>query len=107
MQSGDIANHLDLVSHNVRTRLDELKRQELERLRNVVRMQIRQRNGKGPFTVSVKALAFAFASRFLWVHSISIVSFRVSVRNHVCICVNANAKFNMAVPIFSVVFSVL
>ena len=46
LQSGDIAKHLDLVSHNVRTRLDELKRQELERLRNIVRMQIRQRNGK-------------------------------------------------------------
>ena len=61
LQSGDIAKHLDLVSHNVRSRLDELKRQELERLRNIVRMQIRQRNGKYTSTVCLNAASSKYA----------------------------------------------
>lgn len=33
-QSGQIARELHFVDHNVRTKLDELKRRELERLRH-------------------------------------------------------------------------
>ncbi|XP_023943495.2 nucleobindin-2 isoform X2 [Bicyclus anynana] len=35
VRSGKIAEHLDFVNHNVRTRLDEIKRRELERLRHL------------------------------------------------------------------------
>ncbi|KAG5886570.1 hypothetical protein JTB14_011282 [Gonioctena quinquepunctata] len=35
IKSGKIANELELVSHNVRTRLDEIKRVELERLKEL------------------------------------------------------------------------
>lgn len=33
LQSGKIANELEHVSHNVRSKLDEIKRREIERLR--------------------------------------------------------------------------
>lgn len=35
LQSGKIAEQLDFVNHNVRTKLDEIKRRELERLRHL------------------------------------------------------------------------
>ena len=44
-QSGAIARHLDLVSHGVRSKLDELKRNEIERLRQLVRIKMRQAQG--------------------------------------------------------------
>jgi len=34
-QTGKIASELEFVNHNVRSKLDELKRQELERLRHL------------------------------------------------------------------------
>lgn len=37
IRSGKIAQELELVDHNVRNKLDELKRNELERLRNLAR----------------------------------------------------------------------
>lgn len=36
IRSGKIAHELEFVSHNVRTRLDEIKRTELERLRHLM-----------------------------------------------------------------------
>lgn len=36
IKTGKIAQHLDLVGHNIRTKLDELKRQEIERLRRLL-----------------------------------------------------------------------
>lgn len=36
IRSGKIANQLDLVSHHIRTKLDEIKRAELQRLRELV-----------------------------------------------------------------------
>ncbi|XP_046670959.1 nucleobindin-2 isoform X2 [Homalodisca vitripennis] len=44
IQSGKIADELDFVSHNVRTKLDELKRVELERLRKLARQAYEQEN---------------------------------------------------------------
>lgn len=41
-QSGDVARHLEFVSHNVRSQLDELKRQELDRIRQLVRLKMQQ-----------------------------------------------------------------
>lgn len=35
LQTGKIAQELDYVNHQVRTKLDELKRQEIERLRHL------------------------------------------------------------------------
>lgn len=34
-QSGKIAEQLDFVNHNIRTKLDEIKRRELDRLRHL------------------------------------------------------------------------
>ncbi|KAM3968623.1 nucleobindin 1 isoform 2-T2 [Aphomia sociella] len=39
VRSGKIADQLDFVSHNVRTKLDEIKRRELERLRHLATKQ--------------------------------------------------------------------
>lgn len=43
IRSGKIAQELELVDHNVRTKLDELKRNELERLRGLA-MQMYEKN---------------------------------------------------------------
>lgn len=45
LQSGKIAQELDYVNHNVRSRLNELKRQELERLRHLARQAYEMSNG--------------------------------------------------------------
>ncbi|XP_071446576.1 nucleobindin-2 [Hetaerina americana] len=42
IRTGKIAKELEFVNHNVRTKLDELKRQELERLRHLAVMQYNQ-----------------------------------------------------------------
>lgn len=44
IKSGKIAEHLDLVGHNVRTKLDELKRQEIERLRSLISRKVKLSN---------------------------------------------------------------
>lgn len=48
IKSGKIADHLDLVGHNVRTQLDELKRKEIERLSKLIsrKARINQLEGK-------------------------------------------------------------
>lgn len=40
IKTGKIAQHLDLVGHNIRTKLDELKRQEIERLRKLIQRKV-------------------------------------------------------------------
>lgn len=45
MQSGKIAYELQFVDHKVRTKLDELKREELERLRHLATMEYNLVNG--------------------------------------------------------------
>ena len=35
IRDGSIASELNLVNHNVRNKLDEIKRQEVERLRHI------------------------------------------------------------------------
>lgn len=44
VQTGKIAHELDFVHHNVRTKLDEIKRNELERLRHLVTKQFELTN---------------------------------------------------------------
>lgn len=46
IRSGKIAHELEFVSHNVRTRLDEIKRTELERLRHLMekKQQLQENN---------------------------------------------------------------
>lgn len=39
-QSGKIAHELEYVNHHVRTKLDEIKRRELERLRHLAIKQV-------------------------------------------------------------------
>jgi hypothetical protein len=48
-QSGKIAGELDFVHHNIRTKLDELKRIELERLRKLIRQE-NELNERGTYT---------------------------------------------------------
>jgi hypothetical protein len=45
-QSGNIAQHLGLVQHHVRTKLDEAKQREMARLRELVGQKIRNLSGK-------------------------------------------------------------
>lgn len=40
IKSGKIAEQLDLVGHNVRTKLDEIKRQEIERLKKLISRKV-------------------------------------------------------------------
>ncbi|MGH0121235.1 UNVERIFIED_CONTAM: hypothetical protein FKN15_025942 [Acipenser sinensis] len=44
---GKLAKELDFVSHNVRTRLDEMKRQEVNRLRSLIKAKQDVETGKG------------------------------------------------------------
>ena len=46
IKSGKIATHLDLVHHNVRTKLDELKRKEIDRLRQLISRRAKLNNLK-------------------------------------------------------------
>ena len=47
LQSGDIAHHLEFVSHRVRTQLDEIKRREVDRLNQIKKLLIaKQQQGK-------------------------------------------------------------
>lgn len=48
LQSGKIAEELDFVNHHVRSQLDELKRQELERLRQLNKQMMEQENEVDP-----------------------------------------------------------
>ena len=48
LQSGKIAGELDFVHHNIRTKLDELKRIELDRLRKLIKQE-NELNNKGPY----------------------------------------------------------
>lgn len=40
IRSGNIAHELEYVNHQVRTKLDEIKREEIERLRALVKKQV-------------------------------------------------------------------
>lgn len=40
IRSGNIAHELEYVDHNVRTKLDEIKREEIERLRHLIKKQV-------------------------------------------------------------------
>ncbi|XP_052235551.1 nucleobindin-2-like isoform X2 [Dreissena polymorpha] len=48
IKNGKIAMHLELVSHQIREKLDELKRQEMDRLRQLAREKMKQMNAGGP-----------------------------------------------------------
>ncbi|GCC19325.1 hypothetical protein chiPu_0018323 [Chiloscyllium punctatum] len=50
IKSGKLAKELNLVSHLVRTKLDELKRQEVSRLRMLIKAKIDAQQGKGTAT---------------------------------------------------------
>lgn len=49
-QNGRLSKELDLVSHNVRTRLDELKRQEVSRLRMLLKAKLDSTNTQSEST---------------------------------------------------------
>lgn len=40
IRSGNIAHQLEFVNHQVRSKLDEIKREEIERLRSLVKQQV-------------------------------------------------------------------
>lgn len=47
LQQGKLAKELDFVSHHVRTKLDELKRQEVNRLRTLIKAKQDLEGGNG------------------------------------------------------------
>lgn len=68
IKSGKIAEHLDLVGHNVRTKLDELKRQEIERLKKLISRKVAMSNCKSVF--------FFYIKMFLY------ISYKIKVKPH-------------------------
>ncbi|NP_958887.1 nucleobindin-2b precursor [Danio rerio] len=59
IKQGKLAKELDFVSHNVRTKLDELKRQEVNRLRTLIKAK-QDLNGEKGMTVDHQALLKQF-----------------------------------------------
>ncbi|TRY95953.1 hypothetical protein DNTS_008811 [Danionella cerebrum] len=59
IKQGKLAKELDFVSHNVRTKLDELKRQEVSRLRTLIKAK-QDLNGQKGLTVDHQALLKQF-----------------------------------------------
>jgi len=57
IQSGNIANELEYVDHHVRTKLDEIKREEIERLRALVKKQYQLNNNIDEEHLKVSSLA--------------------------------------------------
>lgn len=51
-QNGRLSKELDLVGHHVRTRLDELKRQEVSRLRMLLKAKLDSTNIQSELTQS-------------------------------------------------------
>lgn len=47
IQQGKLAKELDFVSHHIRTKLDELKRQEVSRLRTLIKAKQDLEGGNG------------------------------------------------------------
>lgn len=47
LQTGKIADELDYVGHHIRSKLDELKRQELDRLRDIAKKVYSDSNDPG------------------------------------------------------------
>ncbi|XP_052799526.1 nucleobindin-2-like isoform X2 [Mya arenaria] len=45
IKNGKISQHLELVSHQIREKLDEIKRQEIQRLRQLAKEKIKMMNG--------------------------------------------------------------
>lgn len=45
IKSGKIAEELDFLNHNVRSKLNEIKRKEIDRLREIIREQVERENG--------------------------------------------------------------
>ncbi|ESO91560.1 hypothetical protein LOTGIDRAFT_121860, partial [Lottia gigantea] len=45
IKDGSIARHLEFVGHNVRTKLDEIKRREVDRLQELARLKMKQMKG--------------------------------------------------------------
>lgn len=59
IKQGKLAKELDFVSHHVRTKLDELKRQEVNRLRTLIKVK-QDINGEKGMTVDHQALLKQF-----------------------------------------------
>ncbi|XP_064634209.1 nucleobindin-2-like isoform X3 [Lineus longissimus] len=45
-ERNDISRHLEFVSHSVRTKLDEIKRREIDRIKSLMKERVRQQQGK-------------------------------------------------------------
>lgn len=56
-QQGKLAKELDFVSHHIRTKLDELKRQEVNRLRTLIKAKQDLEGGNGTLGNSMYLLA--------------------------------------------------
>lgn len=57
LQQGKLAKELDFVSHHVRTKLDELKRQEVNRLRTLIKAKQDLEGGNGKLC-NTKVISF-------------------------------------------------
>lgn len=58
IQQGKLAKELDFVSHHVRTKLDELKRQEVNRLRTLIKAKQDLEGGNGMLCNNIYILIY-------------------------------------------------
>ncbi|ELT97554.1 hypothetical protein CAPTEDRAFT_183512 [Capitella teleta] len=63
-QSGEIAKHLEFVSHGVRSKLDEIKRKEVQRLKQITKLQEKLKNGMNMALSPAAAAARGIDSAF-------------------------------------------
>lgn len=88
-QIGKLAKELDFVSHHVRTKLDELKRQEVNRLRTLIKVKQDINGEKGITGSSLLVLLFCGSHLpwcILWnvLHHLCFIYGRQAHRAHIC-----------------------
>ncbi len=97
LQSGEIAKHLEFVSHGIRTKLDEIKRREIDRLRQIMRMQHKVQMGMVPGLHIPQAVL-----ERMYMYIPAVYTLLTAARNQcgsVCVCVcMANALFCILMP---------
>lgn len=65
LQNGRLSKELDLVGHHVRTRLDELKRQEVSRLRMLLKAKLDSANTQSELLYCFYLLSHIFRAIYL------------------------------------------
>lgn len=95
IQQGKLAKELDFVSHHVRTKLDELKRQEVNRLRTLIKAKQDLEGGNGMlFTrINILVVSFCFCFYFKVKHYNSDINIEMKIH-----CISMHRAIFLTVP---------